>query len=495
MSDSDSLLSLIAGRARCVLIPTFEEGYALSLVREAALARTDDLFIWNVVRGVSEGLVEGSPPVPGTEHPAAALLHFAALPGAPICVCLDLLPHLQDDRTLRALRDLIHAFDRTGGTLLLIDHRDEPPPVLAAHCARFDIPLPSEDDLALLLKATLKAEHRDRALALDLNRRGWESLVHNLRGLTRRQARDVIEEAVRDDRRLSLDDLPRILARKRDLVRAGGLLEFVEAPRGMDEIGGLDRLKAWLARRERSFSPDAAAFGLSPPRGMLLLGVPGSGKSLCAKAIATAWRRPLLRLDPAVLYDRYIGESERKLRDALRQAQAAAPVVLWIDEVEKAFASAASRSTDGGLSQRMFGALLTWLQEHREPVFVVATANDIEALPPELLRKGRFDEVFFVDLPGRDARRQIAAIHVRKRNRDPASFDLDALADASDGRSGSEIEQAIISALHGAFADRAALDTARILAALHDSPPLSVTMAERIAALRAWADGRCAPAE
>lgn len=253
--------------------------------------------------------------------------------------------------------------------------------------------------------------------------------------------------------------------------------------------------KRWLAQRQTAISAEAIRFGISSPRGVLMLGVQGAGKSLSAKAVATAWGRPLMRLDPGVLYDRYIGESERRLRDALKQAEAMAPIVLWIDEIEKGFASAASVSTDGGLSKRMLGTLLTWLQEHKAAVFTIATANDIAALPPELLRKGRFDEIFFVDLPILETRAQIFGIHLRKRDRDPRLFDLAALAAASDGYSGAEIEQAIVSALHEAFAGSSELTTRHILQALQQSPPLSVTMAERIANLRVWSAGRCVPAE
>jgi SpoVK/Ycf46/Vps4 family AAA+-type ATPase len=294
--------------------------------------------------------------------------------------------------------------------------------------------------------------------------------------------------------RSATSDLNAVLARKRQLVSDGGALEYVESPATIDDVGGLVHLKSWLAARERSFGDDAASFGLTPPRGVLLLGVQGAGKSLCAKAIATAWGRPLLRLDPGTLYDRYVGESERRLRDALRQAEAMAPIVLWIDEIEKGFASAAAQSTDGGLSQRMFGTLLTWMQDHAAPVFLVATANNIDALPPELLRKGRFDEIFFVDLPGAEARRVIFAIHLRRRGRDPESFDLDRLAGASDGFSGAEIEQAVVSALHGAFSAGREPTTEAIEEAVRTSPPLSVTMGEKIAALRRWARDRCVPA-
>ena len=212
-------------------------------------------------------------------------------------------------------------------------------------------------------------------------------------------------------------------------------------------------------------------------------------------SIATAWHQPLLRMDPGALYASFIGESERNLRDALRQTEMMSPVVLWIDEIEKAFASAASRSADGGLSQRMFGTLLTWMQEHEAPVFVVATANDIGALPPELLRKGRFDEIFFVDLPSLKVRREIFAIHLRKRNRDPTKFDLGELAKASVGYSGSEIEQAVVSALHEAYSEKTGLTTDQILLAIRNSPPISVTLAERVQGLRAWAKDRCVPAD
>jgi SpoVK/Ycf46/Vps4 family AAA+-type ATPase len=227
----------------------------------------------------------------------------------------------------------------------------------------------------------------------------------------------------------------------------------------------------------------------------LILGVQGAGKSLCAKAIATAWQRPLLRLDTSSLYDRFIGESERRLRSTLHQAERMAPIIMWIDEIEKAFASAASRSTDGGLSQRMFGSLLTWMQEHTEPVFLVATANDIEALPPELLRKGRFDEIFFVDLPTEETRKEIFKIHLRKRKHQPEKFDLDELARTAEGFSGSEIEEIIISALHEAFSRKIPLTTEVIAEAIQNSPPLSVTMRESVEKLRRWSKGRCVPAD
>jgi SpoVK/Ycf46/Vps4 family AAA+-type ATPase len=259
----------------------------------------------------------------------------------------------------------------------------------------------------------------------------------------------------------------------------------------------MEQFKTWLKQRERAFTSDARGYGLGPPRGVLMLGVPGAGKSLAAKAVATAWHRPLMRLDPSVLYDRYIGESERRLRDALNQAQAMAPVVLWVDEIEKGFASAATHSVDGGLSQRMFGTLLTWMQEHKAAVFLFATANNVSALPAELLRKGRFDEVFFVDLPQPPVRRAIFEIHLKRRGQDPKGLriDLDELAEHSAGRTGSEIEAAVVAALFTAMDSARVLEQADLESALDSSPPLSVTMAEPIAALRRWAKDRCRPAD
>lgn len=497
-TDVDRMGALLDGRHACVRIVTDEEEHALGVVRDAAMGAVRDVRQWSAVRGVSDGLIQGSPE-PQTENAAAGLFWFArdavARSRPAVYVTLDLAGHLADERTLRALRELIQAMEGTGSTLVMIDSREDLPAVLHSYTTRLDLAPPGEEEIRELVFKTLREAHRDRAVTLDITRSQMEAVVRNLRGLSRRQVRRLVMDAIADDRTFSAGDLDDILTRKRRLVGAAGLLEFVQAPTDLEQIGGLGRLKGWLRDRERALTDEARVFGIDPPRGVLMLGVQGAGKSLCAKAIATAWRRPLLRMDPGVLYDRYIGESERRLREALRQAEMMAPVVLWIDEIEKAFASAASHSIDGGLSQRMFGTLLNWMQEHREPVFLAATANNIESLPPELLRKGRFDEIFFVDLPGREAREEIFRIHLRRRGRDPKAFDMAALTAASEGYSGAEIEQAVVAALHAAFSGGRPVDTARVLEALRTSPPLSVTMAERIADLRDWARERCVPAE
>jgi len=363
------------------------------------------------------------------------------------------------------------------------------------YAPRFDISLPDETELETLVLDTLKRVNRETPIEIAISRGGFRTICRNLRGLTRRQAAAIIADVALEDQRFDIKDVNHVLARKRQALQHGSLLEYIETPVSLDEIGGLGRLKKWLAQRQSDNDQQARDFGLTPARGVLMLGVQGAGKSLCAKAIATAWQRPLLRMDVGALYDQYVGESERRLREALQQAEAMAPLILWIDEIEKAFASAAARSTDGGLSQRMFGALLTWMQERTAPVFLVATANEVEALPPELLRKGRFDEIFFVDLPVDATRREIFSIHLKKRRRDPADFDLEALAKAADGFSGAEIEQAVIAGLYESFAAGKELRTEHIRRALAGSPPLSVTMAERVAELRAWAAGRCVPAD
>ena len=448
------------------------------------------------MRGVYEGLFEGAQPLENTEHLAAALYHFSSLIVEPaLCVVIDSADHLEDGRTLRALREVIQSFRGTESCLILLDYRDTLPQIIDSEATALELSLPTEKELEQIIRRTLKRESKRRPVHAKLRPRDLRTMIRNLRGLTRREAEQTVVDCITDDRTFDAEDINTIFAHKRQRLHRSAILEYVEAPVDLSSIGGLRCLKRWLKRRRNALSDEARDFGVPPPRGVLLLGVQGAGKSLSAKAIAAAWQRPLLRLDPGVLYDRYIGESERRLREALRQAEAMAPVILWIDEIEKGFASAASQSTDGGVSQRMFATFLTWMQEHEEPVFLVATANNIDALPPELLRKGRFDEIFFVDLPDTTVRRQIFEIHLAKRNRDPTVFDIQKLAKAAEGFSGAEIEQAIIAALHAAFADSKLLDTDRILAAVNESPPLSVTAAERIQRLRSWAKGRCMPAD
>ncbi len=495
MGDSKRFKQLVEGGDPCISIVTYEERYALDIVRQVALELNCSLWVWSVAGGVKEGYLTDSPYIADTETSTAGLHYLAETEQDSICVALDLADHLKASSVLRALRDLINRFEQNGNTLVMIDCDDALPEVVKSYSKTFEISFPDKQELIKIVRDTLQRFHRKTPIEIGISKKGLDTIVRNLRGLTRRQAERIITDTVIDDRRFDDNDINRVIASKRGMIQRGGLLGYVETPLDLSEIGGMRRLKKWLNQRKGAFSSTAEEFGLQAPKGVLMLGVQGAGKSLCAKAIATAWHQPLLRMDPGALYASFIGESERNLRDALRQTEMMSPVVLWIDEIEKAFASAASRSADGGLSQRMFGTLLTWMQEHEAPVFVVATANDIGALPPELLRKGRFDEIFFVDLPSLEVRREIFTIHLRKRNRDPGKFDLEALAKATEGYSGSEIEQAVISALHEAYSEKTGLTMDLILSAIRNSPPISVTLAERVQGLRIWAEDRCVPAD
>ena len=494
MNDLDRLAYMVESESPCISIVTLEEEEALELIVNAALMLHQDIHVWSMGYGIRDGMLADSPAEPETDTAGPALSWIIAAEDKAIYVMLDLGDHLHRELTQRLLRDAIRKVGRREATIILIDHTDKMPAVIKSYVKSFELSLPDKEELSELVKATLRSFHRDKPIELGISVRGFEAIVRNLQGLSRRGARSLILESISTDQRFDDDDLNEIIAGKRRLLRAEGLLEYIETPLDLEQIGGMVNLKKWLERRKESFKDQGRNFGLVPPKGVLMLGVQGAGKSLCAKAIATAWQQPLFRMDPSSLYAKYIGESEQNLRKALEQTEMMAPVILWIDEIEKAFASAAAQSSDGGLSKRMFGTLLTWMQDHEAPVFIIATANDIEALPPELLRKGRFDEIFFVGLPEATARKQIFEIHLKKRKRDPTEFDLAKLAKQSEGFSGAEIEQAIVSGMHVAFSKQKQLSTEHILAALEESPPLSVTMKEKIASLYAWAEGRCVPA-
>ncbi|MFC1763022.1 AAA family ATPase [Planctomycetota bacterium] len=496
MNDFEKFEKLVQCGHPCIAMVTHEERYGLEVIRKAATELNRDMWVWSLAGGVSDGHVDGGAFIADTESPAAGLENLSQASPGSLCVPLDLAEHLKaGGRALRILRDMLATAHQTGITLVLVDHSDRLPEVIRSHAEPFELSYPDQRELQEIVKATLQTLHRKRPFEVGITATGLNAIVRNLRGLTRRQAARIIRDAVLDNQKFNDDDINTVLASKRHMIQQGGLLEYIQTPLDLDEIGGMRRLKYWLHQRLDVFSEEAHAFGIEAPKGVLMLGVQGAGKSLCAKAIATAWHQPLLRLDPGSLYASYIGQSEANLRDALKQAEMMSPVILWVDEIEKAFASAASRSADGGLSLRLFGTLLTWLQDHKEAVFVVATANDIEALPPELLRKGRFDEIFFVDLPTEEVREQIFAIHLKKRKRNPEDFDLKALAQISAGYSGAEIEQGVLSALHEAFTQKKELDTDQVIATMQQSPPLSVTMAERVAKAREWAQGRCVSAD
>jgi SpoVK/Ycf46/Vps4 family AAA+-type ATPase len=321
-------------------------------------------------------------------------------------------------------------------------------------------------------------------------------LVQNLQGLTLVEAEKIITRQIVQDGFLRPKDIEGVIAAKRQAIQQDGLLEYYPPEFGLDQIAGLKGLKTWLGKR-RSVVTDpqrAVDFGLRFPKGILLLGVPGCGKSMCAKAVATEWGLPLLKLDPANLYDKYIGDSEKNFKRALQTAERMAPVILWIDELEKAFAQGGDEA-DGGVSRRVFGSFLAWLQERRGDVFVVATSNDVSRLPPEFIRKGRFDEVFFVDLPVPQVRESIFDIHLARRRQHSSKFDLAKLSAATDGFSGAEIEESVVAGLFTAFSANQPLNTDTLLAEIGNTRPLAQTMTEKIGELRAWAAERTVNAD
>jgi SpoVK/Ycf46/Vps4 family AAA+-type ATPase len=365
------------------------------------------------------------------------------------------------------------------------------PPELEKEVSVLDVPLPTYRDLLQLLKEIVGVLREGRRAKVELSKDDADQLIRAALGLTLSEAENAFAKAIAHDGRLSKDDVARVLEEKRQVIRKSGLLEYYPRDAQLRDVGGLDLLKRWLARRGAAFSDAARRFGLPEPKGLLLLGVQGCGKSLTAKAIAAQWSLPLLRLDMGRIFSGLVGSSEENLRRAIGVAESVAPVVLWIDEIEKGLAGVhGSGVSDGGVTARVAGTLLTWLQEKSGPVFVVATANRIEQLPPELLRKGRFDDIFFIDLPARAERREILEIHLRRRGRDPSLHDLDALAARAAGFSGAELEQAVVSALYDAFAEGTELAPAHLERAVAEALPLSTTMREEIARVREWARSR-----
>jgi len=494
---TEILKQLIQAGNPILSMETPDEPRAAGMIREVAQQLGLPLSEWSVTDGLlPQTPLASSKPLVEPGKIVAALRYVKESNFAAIYLFKDLGPHCKDPQVVRAIRDLYFSPESRLWTAIFIDAVAMPSDVRRL-TVPFDVGWPDEAELEEIVRATFQEVQRRSLQQVEskLTKRDLEMLVQTLRGLTSEEAARVITGAIRDDNILDATDLPRVVEAKRNLLGTTGCLESIAADVSPDEIGGLNNLKRWLNMRRGGYSSRAREFGLDAPRGILLLGVQGCGKSLCAKVVASAWRMPLMRMDPGVLYQKYIGESEARLREALQQAESMSPVVLWIDEIEKAFASASSDSADGGLSQRMFGTLLSWMQDHRAPIFLIATANNLTQLPPELMRKGRFDEIFFVDLPGPKERETIFSIHLKKRNRDKSNFDMPRLTAASEGLSGSEIEQAVISGLYSAFADKTECTTEHILAAIQATQPLSVVMREHVERLRAWANGRCVMAD
>jgi len=492
MRDIHTLEELLNTRTPIVAVESHEEGKVLGLLEKLCNLNGRRLFIWNIAQGLR--LSTNTDSIYGTQELAAALRHIQASPVNALYVLIDAHPFFDDPMVVRLAKNIALKADVVPRVLVFLSPEMELPDELNRYAARFSPGMTDREAILRLLREEVHAWLGSEGGRLRGERAALDALVQHLIGLTEGEARRLIRLAIRDDGLLTQSDIEKVLKAKHEFLGVGDVLALETSVASMGDVGGLAGLKRWLELRHRVFMEGDPSGALPPPKGILLLGVQGAGKSLAAKAVAGAWKLPLFRMDFGALYNKFHGETERNLREVLKMAAAMSPCVLWMDEIEKGIA-ADSGDSDGGVSQRVLGTLLTWMAERTERVFLVATANDIQRLPPELLRKGRFDEIFFVDLPGAAVRADILRIHLTRRKQDPAAFDLTRLAAASEGFSGAEIEQAILSGLYEAHAGSKALDTDMLAAEFERTKPLSVVRAEEIGALREWARERTVPAE
>ncbi|MEA2125589.1 MAG: hypothetical protein QOI80_2371 [Solirubrobacteraceae bacterium] len=485
------LRTLVLSRYPCILIDTAEEERASLLITAVATQVHLPLYDWTVTKGL--GPVGHPGGLAGSNTPLGGLANLGDVRQDALFVLYDFARHLGDPVVSRKFRDLLERFasPSTMSTILIVGTGSELPAEIRPHVVTYELTPPTRDDYRAVVAAVSESLMATGRAKVTLSAADHDAFAAALTGLTVNQARQLLARVAIDRGALDAGDVGRVNDLKAAALRDDGLLEYFPAEDNPTELGGFGKLREWLDRAALARSPEAAKLNLPAPGGVLLVGVQGCGKSLAAKFIARTWTLPLLKLDAARLYDKYIGETEKNLRRAIATAESLAPVVLWLDEIEKAMSTGGG--DDGGVSQRMLGSFLTWLQEKRADVFVVATANDLSKLPPELLRKGRFDEIFFVDLPAASEREQILRIHLALRKVDPAAFDLAALAAASDGFSGAEIEQAVIAGALRALQAGKPLDTAAVQAELEATVPLSVSRAEDVKALRDWAAGRFVP--
>lgn len=494
-ADSDvvrELQLLIRSRYGLICIETVEQERVESLVKHLADLMGLAFFTWTPIRGLERAGLQDA--VYETVDPRKALAHIEFSEFAAIYLLQGFGALLDNTALAAALTQVGRKFTHMEGALIVTGAEVTTPEEAKPYTAHVSLPPTTRRDYAQLLKHLYRDLNTKTKIEMSISEQDLNRLLNDLSGLTLLEAEKVLTKAMIEDGRLSPEAIRRVMETKKRLVEREGLLEYFPVEESMAAIADLAQLKTWLGKRKAIIiDPERSAkFGLKFPKGILLLGVPGCGKSLCAKAVATEWTLPLLRMDPSGLYNKYIGESEKNFKRAMNAAEKMAPVVLWIDEIEKVFATGGEE--DAGVSKRVLAMFLSWMQDRRTDVFVVATSNDVTKLPAEFLRKGRFDEIFFVDLPDRDARAAIFAIHLRRRTQDPALFDLERLASASEGFSGAEIEQAVVAALYTACAQDSPLTTALLLEELSFTRPLSALRTEDLQFLRSWAKGRAVSA-
>ncbi|MFB2646402.1 AAA family ATPase [Raphidiopsis sp. BLCC-F218] len=489
----EELNTLIQAQYPLIYLVTSEEERAEQAIYTMAqsLKSQRRVYVWTVTHGIVEYGQARSTNQHNTGSPEAAIEWAIRQKEPGIFIFKDLHPFIDAPTITRSLRDAIASFKGMQKNIILMSPMQQVPIELEKEVVVIDFQLPDMTELSKVLTA-----HQEQNRGRRLTTEAREKLLRAALGLTKDEAEKVYRKAQVTNGRLTEDEVNIVLSEKKQLIRRNGILEYIEEDETIEAVGGLEELKKWLKQRSNAFTERAREYGLPQPKGMLILGVPGCGKSLIAKTTSRLWGLPILRLDMGRVYDgSMVGRSEANLRNALKTAESISPTILFIDELDKSFAgSTGSSDSDGGTSSRIFGSFLTWMQEKKSPVFVMATANRVERLPGEFLRKGRFDEIFFVDLPTPEERQDIFRIHLTKRREEIARFDLEQLAKMSDGFSGAEIEQAIIAAMYEAFAQDREFTQLDIIAALKSTLPLSRTMQEQVTALRDWARQRARPA-
>jgi hypothetical protein len=515
----DRLKILIDSSTPIVVMETVEEMRAVRMVREASSSLRLATFEWSIASGlvccgaeaapVAESKFPGAaraslqsaadlsaPAIYHSQEPAQALSNLEAISVEAVFILKDFHRHMDDPVVVRRLRDVGQKFSTNRRTVVITGPLVSIPAELGSLVEFLELPLPDNARLRQLIDESVQRMGQTRTLKRTLDPAGIDRIVNNLRGLTEEEADRAISQAIVTRYGLVPETVTDVLEAKKSLLRHSGMLEFVDASENLAGVGGLENLKSWLAQRQGSWEASARQFGLEPAKGVIILGVQGCGKSLCARAIAGEWNLPLVKFDTSAVFDKYIGETEKRILKVFKVAEGLAPCVLWIDELEKVFAGSGpdSASVDAGVSSRILASFLSWMQDRKAPVFVAATCNNVTALPPELIRKGRFDELFFVDLPGQAERKQIFTIQLAKRKRNAADFDLDRISSAARGFSGAEIDAAVQSALYAAYSSKQPLTTQTFLDVLARTVPLSVTRSEEIDALRAWAKQRAVPA-
>jgi hypothetical protein len=515
----ERLKILIDSSTPIVVMETVEEMRVVRLVREASSTLRLATFEWSIASGLvrcgaeaatapeakfpgaARATLQGAadlsaPAIYHSQEPAQALTNLEAISVEAVFILKDFHRHMDDPIVVRRLRDVGQKFSTNRRTVIITGPIVSIPAELGSLVEFLELPLPDNVRLRQLIDESMARMGQTRTLRRTIESAGLDRMVNNLRGLTEEEADRAISQAIVTRYGLVPETVTDVLEAKKSLLRHSGMLEFVDASENMAGVGGLENFKSWLAQRQGSWEAAARQFGLEPAKGVIILGVQGCGKSLCARAIAGEWHLPLVKFDTSVVFDKYIGETEKRIQKVFKVAEGLAPCVLWIDELEKVFAGSGpdSASVDAGVSSRILASFLSWMQDRKAPVFVAATCNNVSALPPELIRKGRFDELFFVDLPGQAERKQIFSIQLAKRKRDVNDFDLELIAEAARGFSGAEIDAAVQSALYAAYSSKQTLSTETFLDVLAHTVPLSVTRAEEINALRAWAKQRAVPA-